>query len=102
VNLKPRGLEAIHSTTALIHGLLDNARYHHAKIVQEWPARLEILSALMREPLTHDRTYPHMSRIRDAIFDFLRHEVPNRWGEFCDLGTDNSRVILPAKFRVSA
>ena len=102
MNLKPRGLEAIHSTTALIHGLLDNPRYHHAKIVQEWPARLERLSALKRERLTHDKTYPTCREFADAIFDFLRHEVPNRWGEFCDLGTDNSRVILPAKFRASA
>jgi transposase len=24
---------------ALIHVFLDNARYHHAKLVQEWPSR---------------------------------------------------------------
>ena len=33
------GLEALYSTTALIHVFLDNARYHHAKIVQEWLAQ---------------------------------------------------------------
>ena len=29
-------LQALYSTTALIHVFLYNARYHHAKIVQEW------------------------------------------------------------------
>jgi hypothetical protein len=32
------GLEALYSTTALIHVFFDNARYHHAKIVQWWLA----------------------------------------------------------------
>jgi transposase len=30
------GIEALCSTTALIHVFLDNARYHHAKIVRKW------------------------------------------------------------------
>ena len=30
------GIEALYSTTALIHVFLDNARYHHAKIVRKW------------------------------------------------------------------
>ena len=56
---------------------LDNARYHHAKIVQQWlsqPGRrialhfvpsycphlnpIERLWALMHEHLTHNKTYP--------------------------------------------
>ena len=39
-------LEALYSTTALIHVFLDNARYHHAKIVQEWLLRPERRIAL--------------------------------------------------------
>ena len=29
-------LEALYPASALIHVFLDNARYHHAKVVQEW------------------------------------------------------------------
>jgi len=115
------GLEALYSTTALIHVFLDNARYHHAKIVQEWLARsgrrialhfvptycphlnpIERLWALMHEHLTHNKTYPTCRQFADAILAFLRHEVPARWAEFCDSVTDNFRVILPANFRILA
>lgn len=114
-------LEALYSTTAQIHVFLDNARYHHAKIVKEWlsqPGRrialhfvpsycphlnpIERLWALMHQHLTHNKTYPTCREFADAIFDFLRNEVPRRWGEFCDSVTDNFRVILPAKFRIVA
>jgi len=115
------GVEALYATTASIHVFLDHARYHHAKIVQEWlsqPGRrivlhfvpsycphlnpIERLWALMHEHLTHNKTYPTCREFADAIFAFLRDEVPRRWGEFCDSVTDNFRVILPAKFRILA
>ena len=114
-------LEALYSTTALIHVFLDNARYHHAKIVQEWlsqPGRrialhfvpsycphlnpIERLWALMHEHLTHNKTYPTCREFADAILNFLRDEVPRKWGEFCNSVTDNFRVILPANFRIVA
>jgi transposase len=114
-------LEALYSTTALIHVFLDNARYHHAKVVQEWlsrPARrialhfvpsycphlnpIERLWALMHEHLTHNKTYPTCRQFADAIFDFLRHEVPAKWAAFCDSVTDNFRIIRPASFRILA
>jgi transposase len=34
-------IEALHPTLALIHLFLDNARYHHAKLVRDWLARPE-------------------------------------------------------------
>ena len=114
-------LEALYSTTALIHVFLDNARYHHAKIVREWLSQsgrrivlhfvpsycphlnpIERLWALMHEHLTHNKTYPTCREFADAMLDFLRNEVPKRWGEYCDSVTDNFRVILPAKFRIVA
>jgi hypothetical protein len=114
-------LETLYSTTALTHVFLDNARYHHAKIVKEWlsqPGRrivlhfvpsycphlnpIERLWALMHQHLTHNKTYPTCRQFADAIFGFLRNEVPRRWGEFCDSVTDNFRVILPANFRIIA
>ena len=33
-----QSIEALYPMLALIHGFLDNARYHHAKLVQEWLA----------------------------------------------------------------
>ena len=115
------GLEALYSTTARIHVFLDNARYHHAKIVQEWLAQhgrrivlhfvpsycphlnpIERLWALMHRHLTHNKTYPICREFADAILDFLRNEVPRRWAEFCDSVTDNFRVIRPSEFRIVA
>ena len=32
-----QSIEALYPMLALIHVFLDNARYHHAKLVQEWP-----------------------------------------------------------------
>ena len=34
-----QSIEALHPMLALIHVFLDNARYHHAKLVQEWMAQ---------------------------------------------------------------
>ena len=34
-----QSIEALHPMLALIHVFLDNARYHHAKLVQEWLAQ---------------------------------------------------------------
>src|SRR5271167_2176806 len=88
------GIEALYSTTALIHVFLDNARYHHAKIVRKWlsqPGRrialhfvpsycphlnpIERLWALMHQHLTHNKTYPTCREFADAILNFLRDEV---------------------------
>ena len=114
-------LEAQHSTAARIHVFLDNARYHHAKVVQEWLSRperritlhfvpsycphlnpIERLWALMHEHLTHNKTYRTCREFADTLLNFLRHEVPARWAAFCDSVTDNFRVISPAKFRILA
>ena len=35
-------IEAMYPGKRLIHVFLDNARYHHAKLVQQWLARLGI------------------------------------------------------------
>jgi len=34
-----QSIEALYPMLALIHVFLDNARYHHAKLVQEWLAQ---------------------------------------------------------------
>ena len=114
------GIEALYSTTALIHVFLDNARYHHAKIVRKWlsqPGRRIALDfdpsncphlylierpwALMHQHQTHNKTYETCREFADAILNFLRDQVPRKW-RASDLVTDNFRVVLPANFWISA
>ena len=103
----------------LIHVFLDNAKYHHAQIVQEWLARpgcrikvhyiptycphldpIERLWGLMHKNVTHNRCYATYNDFCKSVLHFLREEVPKNWASFCDSVTDNFRVINPADFRV--
>jgi transposase len=103
----------------LIHVFLDNAKYHHAQIVQEWLARpgcrikvhyipsycphldpIERLWGLMHRKVTHNRCYATYNDFCNSVLRFLREEVPKNWAIFCDSVTDNFRVINPADFRV--
>jgi transposase len=112
-------IEALYPMLALIHVFLDNARYHHAKLVQEWLARpdcriklhfipsycphlnpIERLWGLMHRNVTHNKTYATCAQFADAALSFLRDKVPRNWAEFCDSVTDNFRVIDPKHFRV--
>jgi transposase len=112
-------IEALYPMLALIHVFLDNARYHHAKLVQEWLARpdcriklhfipsycphlnpIERLWGLMHRNVTHNKTYTTCAQFAHAALGFLRDEVPRNWAEFCDAVTDNFRVINPKDFRV--
>jgi hypothetical protein len=55
--------EALYPMLALIHVFLDNARYHHAKLVQDWLARPECRIKLHFIP-----TYcPHLNPIADTV-----------------------------------
>ena len=111
-------IEALYPMLALIHVFLDNARYHHAKLVQEWlaePGRrialhfippycphlnpIERLWGLMHKHVTHNKCYATCRQFADTTFDFLRDKVPKNWAEFRDSVTDNFRVIKPGDFR---
>ena len=111
-------IEALYPMLALIHVFLDNARYHHAKLVQEWlaePGRrialhfippycphlnpIERLWGLMHRHVTHNKCYATCRQFADTTFDFLRDKVPKNWAEFRDSVTDNFRVIKPGDFR---
>ena len=104
-----------------VHVLLDNARYHHAKLVQAWLARpgcriklhfvpaycphlnsIERLWGLMHRHITHNKCYATFREFSTAMLTFLREEVPKNWGEYCDEVTDNFRVITPTEFRIIA
>ena len=103
----------------LIHVFLDNAKYHHAQLVQEWLAKpgcriklhfipsycphldpIERLWGLMHKNVTHNQCYATYNDFCNAVLHFLRKEVPKNWAKFCDSVTDNFRVIDPADFRV--
>jgi len=109
----------MYPTKRLIHVFLDNARYHHAILVQEWLARhgsriklhfipiycphlnpIERLWGLMHRHVTHNRCHATYNDFCRSVLHFLRQEVPKNWAAFCDSVTDNFRVINPADFRV--
>jgi transposase len=112
-------IEALYPMLALIHVFLDNARYHHAKLVQEWLSRpgcriklhfippycphlnpIERLWGLMHRNVTHNKCYATCGQFADATLSFLREKVPRNWADYCDSVTDNFRVINPKDFRV--
>jgi transposase len=112
-------IEALYPAMRLVHVFLDNARYHHAKLVREWlaePGRrielhfvpaycphlnpIERLWGLMHRNLTHNRCYATYNEFCDTVLGFLNENVPKNWSIFCDDVSDNFRVISPKGFRV--
>jgi len=114
-------IEALYPLLVCIHVFLDNARYHHAKLVQEWLSRpdcriklhfiptycphlnpIERLWGVMHRNITHNKCYGNCAEFAAATLDFLRDKVPRNWAQICDSVTDNFRVISPKDFRVLA
>jgi transposase len=112
-------IETMYPGKRLIHLFVDNARYHHAKLVQAWlamPGRriklhfipaycphldpIERLWGLMHKHVTHNRCHKTFADFTAAILSFLREEVPRKWDIYCDQVTDNFRIISPKDFRV--
>ena len=112
-------IETLYPRMRLIHVLLDNARYHHAKLVQAWLARpdcririhfvpaycphlnaIERLWGLMHKHITHNKCYATFREFSTAMLTFLREDVPANWREWCDEVTDNFRVIKPTEYRI--
>ena len=114
-------IEATYPGMRSIHVFLDNARYHHAKLVQAWLARpgcriklhfvpaycphlnpIERLWGLMHRHTTHNKCYATFKDFSIAMLTFLRDRVPRNWRTYCDEVTDNFRIIDPMKFRIIA
>ena len=112
-------IEAMYPALALIHVFLDNARYHHAKLVRAWLKRpgcrirlhfippycphlnpIERLWGVMHKHITHNRCYATCAQFADEALGFLREKVPRNWAGLRDSVTDNFRVIKPGDFRV--
>ena len=96
-------LESLYPLMVCIHVFLDNARYHHAKLVKEWLARpscriklhflptycphlnpIERLWGVMHKNITHNKCYGTCGEFAETTLEFLRDEVPRRWAEFCN------------------
>ena len=114
-------IEAMYPDKRLIHLFVDNARYHHAKLVQAWLGRpecriklhfvpaycphlnpIERLWGLMHKHITHNRCHERFADFRQAMLTFLRETVPRHWDAYCDDVSDNFRVISPKDFRILA
>jgi transposase len=112
-------LEALYPLLVMIHVYLDNARYHHAKLVQAWLAQpgrrirlhfipaycphlnpIERLWGVMHKHVTHNKCYATSREFAGEVLTFLRKKVPENWPDLCDSVTDNFRVINPKDFRV--
>ena len=112
-------LQLMYPRKRVLHLFLDNARYHHAKLVQAWLAQpgcrielhfipaycphldpIERLWGLMHKHITHNRCHATFADFSGAILTFLREEVPRNWRQYCDEVTDNFRIISPKDFRI--
>jgi len=114
-------IEAMFPDKRQLHVFLDNARNHHAKLVQAWLARpgcrirlhfvpaygphlnpIERLWGLMHRHITHNKCYGTFKDFSTAMLNFPRHDVPKNWNTYCDEVTDNFRIINPTEFRIIA
>ena len=102
-------IQALYPLLAYIHLFLDNARYHHAKLVREWLSRpgcriklhfiptycphlnpIERLWGVMHRNVTHNKCYENCAEFAATTLDFLRNKVPRNWADLCDSVTDNA------------
>ena len=109
-------LQAAYPNKRVIHVFLDNARYHHAKLLRPWLERpdcrirlhflppyaphmnpIERLWGIMHEHITHNHSYPTFAEFVDAVLGFLRNTVPKNAHQWCDTITDNFRIISQKK-----
>ena len=96
-------LETLYPLLAVIHVFLDNARYHHARLVQDWLAQpgrrirlhfipaycphlnpIERLWGAMHKHVTHNKCYATFREFAEEVLTFLRKDVPENWPELCD------------------
>lgn len=112
-------LEKNNPSMTKIHVFLDNARYHHAKILQPWLAAserrvklhflpayaphlnpIERLWGVMHKCVTHNRYYATYDQFTEAIFTFFRKTLPEKCSEFSATITDNFRVLLHEEYKL--
>ena len=91
-------IEIAYPLAYLFHVILDNARYHHAKLLQPWLNRpgcriklhflppyaphlnsIEPLWGLMHKWVTHNQHYDTYEEFTEAITEFLETTLPENW-----------------------
>ena len=112
-------LERNNPTMTKINVFMDNARYHHAKILQPWlnsPNRkvklhflppyaahlnpIERLWGLMHKWVTHNQHYATFNKFTEAILQFFRKTLPANWKIFRDTVSDNFRIISHDEYKI--
>ena len=112
-------LETAYPKKRVIHVFLDNARYHHAKMLRPWLERkdcrikrhflpayapnlnpIERLWGIMHQHITHNQYYKTFNDFVDAVIGFLRNTVSKKAHEWRDTITDNFRIISQRKYRL--
>ena len=118
-------LEHSYPESRIIHLILDNARYHHAKLLRPFLERpecrirlhflpayapqrtdssglnpIERLWGVMHRQVTHNRCYPDFHQFAEAIFGFFDRTLPENWHTIRSTVTDNFRVITHDQFRL--
>ena len=112
-------LERKNPSMTAIHVFVDNARYHHAKVLQPWLESsqrrvklhflppyaphlnpIERLWGLMHKWVTHNRYYATFGQFTQAILGFLRKTLPDKWHEFRDTVSDNFRIVSFDQYKI--
>jgi transposase len=102
-----------------IHVILDNARYHHAKIVEAWLETdgrrlnliflppyapnlnaIERLWAVLHRAVTHNKFYPSFNDFANSIRTFFLDTLPTEWNRIRDRVSDTFHIINRDDFRV--
>ncbi|MCP5039292.1 MAG: IS630 family transposase, partial [Rhodobacteraceae bacterium] len=112
-------LERVYRKKRWIHVFLDNARYHHARMLRPWLERaecriklhflpayaphlnpIERLWGVMHEHITHNRHHQDFAAFAEAITDFFKRTLPEKAYLWRDTITDNFRVISQKQYRL--
>ena len=112
-------LERAYPDSRVVHVCLDNARYHHAKMLKPFLERpecrirlhflppyaphlnpIERLWGVMHRHVTHNRFHSDFRQFTEAIFAFFNETLPKEWETIADVVTDNFRVITHDDHRI--
>jgi hypothetical protein len=112
-------LERAYPHKRTVHVFLDNARYHHARMLKPWLGRadcrirlhflppyaphlnpIERLWAIMHQHVTHNRHHPSFAAFVDAVMTFFSQTLPRKAHSWRDTITDNFRVISQKPYRL--
>jgi hypothetical protein len=66
---------------------------------QDVPKTL-VFGTVMHKWVTHNRHYATFNQFTEAIFDFFRKTLPEKWPELRNTVTDNFRVVSLKEYKV--